>query len=531
MHQKQSQEYLDKVGTLQSQVESLEHQLHLADTERSMLQAQFEASQKEVERLSSDREDALNENSSSTEALKRQQEELEKMGQTIEGLRQEIKEKQLQIKKFERDLKQAHAERDDARKRMETFDDREEELFRKLRESDRIRRELHNKVMQLSGNIRVFVRVRPELPGEHEKEQKLLAEKASSDNTRKRKHDEMQLSETPFKFPGLFDGENGGDGQDLTKNLVEVLEPHKDRGGLKERRKKYRFGFDNVFTPNQGQDDIWEATEPLVQSAIDGYNVCIFAYGQTGSGKTYTMLGDQSNEGIVARAVAKLFNAKAELEALSKGTTTVSISVELLEIYNEQVRDLLSTEAQKDQNLKVTSMDVVGNILAKTSCSEEVMQALAIAQARRCVKATNSNSESSRSHMVFTIHFNVTSDDGITRKGKLHICDLAGSERLSKSGANSSVGGSLLKETKAINSSLSVLSNVIEKLQQGSPNVPFRESKLTMILQNSLGGNSKTLAIVCCNPMASHYHESLSSLRFADKVNKVELKAVSNFSC
>ena len=88
-----------------------------------------------------------------------------------------------------------------------------------------------------------------------------------------------------------------------------------------------------------------------------------------------------------------------------------------------------------------------------------------------------------------------------------------------------------MKETKAINSSLSVLSNVIERLQSGSANVPYRESKLTFLLQNSLGGNSKTLAIVCCNPLASHYHESLSSLRFAEKVNKVELQAISNFKC
>jgi hypothetical protein len=179
----------------------------------------------------------------------------------------------------------------------------------------------------------------------------------------------------------------------------------------------------------------------------------------------------------------------------------------------------------------VTSNNVEGTILATTTSSGEVMEILEIAQSRRCVKATNSNSESSRSHMVFTIHFDVTTEGGVSRKGKLHVCDLAGSERLGKSGANKSGAGSLLKETKAINSSLSVLSNVIEKLQKGNANVPFRESKLTMLLSGSLGGNSKTLAIVCCNPLASHFHESLCSLRFAEKVNKVELKASSNFSC
>ena len=188
---------------------------------------------------------------------------------------------------------------------------------------------------------------------------------------------------------------------------------------------------------------------------------------------------------------------------------------------------------------------------------KDVMNVLALAQSRRCVKATESNAESSRSHMVFTLHFSCTTKGGIKREGKLNICDLAGSERLSKSGANSIVQvshayslcvlyplsetpnkccffspqGDLMKETKNINSSLSVLSNVIEKLQAGSSSIPYRESKLTYLLKNSLGGNSKTLAIVCCNPHAAHFHESLCSIRFAEKVNKVELKAMANFKC
>jgi hypothetical protein len=222
------------------------------------------------------------------------------------------------------------------------FDDRKEELFRKLHESDRIRRDLHAKVMQLSGNIRVFVRVRPELPGEKAPQ---LDDVDQSSNARKRKH--IAIEEEPFKFPGLFDGDGNVEGDDLCKNLVELTEPPKDRGGLKERKKKWRFGFDHVFPPSKGQDEIWQATEPLVQSAIDGYNVCIFAYGQTGSGKTYTMLGDQSNQGIISRAVQKLFEAKQEIEMLSKGRTSVSIAVELLEIYNERFGICCQQAAQR----------------------------------------------------------------------------------------------------------------------------------------------------------------------------------------
>jgi len=254
----------------------------------------------------------------------------------------------------------------------------------------------------------------------------------------------------------------------------------------------------------------------------------------TGSGKTYTMLGEPGNEGIITRAVNKMFAAKREIEEISKGANKVEMSVELLEIYNEQVRDLLATDSGPDGKeipLKLTSQELVGNVVFPASCESEVMEVLSLAQSRRCVKATQSNAESSRSHMVFTLHFECITKGGIKRVGKLNICDLAGSERLGKSGANDVVGGDLMNETKNINKSLSVLSNCIEKLQAGSNQIPYRESKLTFLLKNSLGGNSKTLAIVCCNPHAAHFHESLCSIRFAERVNKVELKAIANFKC
>ena len=274
------------------------------------------------------------------------------------------------------------------------------------------------------------------------------------------------------------------------------------------------------------------------------------------------MLGEDGNDGLIGRSIRKMFAEKDEIEALSKNETKVSMAVELLEVYNEKVRDLLSSE--KNQDLKVTSSEVVGNIVVQTNTAEQVMKVLHLAQSRRCVRATASNAESSRSHMIFTISFNVTMKDGVERSGRLNICDLAGSERLSKSGANNTgvslltpacfgmvclcfhalpeshctfsiafhhfVQGALLEESKNINKSLSVLSNVIERLQSGDTNVPFRESKLTFLLKDSLSGNSKTLAIVCCNPLTEHFNESLCSLRFAEKVNRVDLKAVANFS-
>jgi kinesin family protein C1 len=226
---------------------------------------------------------------------------------------------------------------------------------------------------------------------------------------------------------------------DATKNRVKVKEPHKDRGGLKDRRKTWEYSFDKVFTPDHGQEDVWDSTEPLVQCAVDGFNVTIFAYGQTGSGKTHTMLGEPGNEGIVARSVKKLFSAKDELEGLARGECQVTISVELLEVYNEKIRDLVAPKCGpngEEINVKVTSQEVVGNTVVETSTEQQVTEILNLAQKRRCVKATSSNAESSRSHMLFTIHFDVSMKDGTVRTGKLNVCDLAGSERLDKSGAN-----------------------------------------------------------------------------------------------
>ena len=516
--------------TLEKQAQELEdvcQELEQSEKQRQALHEQLVATQASLQDASSAQADAVNKNAESLEALKNIQ-----LSLSEERLRREEVERR--VRDLGHDLQTVSHERDSARSNMLGFNDREAELYRKLVEGDRIRKEMHGKIMQLMGNIRVFVRVRPALPGE---QQLAASNKTCAKDGKKRKRAESEVEE-PFRFPGVYDRDDkrahfASGVDDATKNIVEVLEPRKDRGGLKERRKKWRYGFDKVFSPQSGQEDVWDATEPLVQCAVDGFNVSIFAYGQTGSGKTHTMLGEPGNEGIVSRSIKKLFDAKAEVEALSRGESQVSLSVELLEIYNEKVRDLLAPKSGangQEVNLKVTSQEVVGNTIVETSTEEEVKQILEMAQSRRCVKATASNSESSRSHMLFTVHFHVTTKDGVTQEGKLNVCDLAGSERLGKSGAHL-VGGALLEETKHINKSLSVLSNVIERLQAGEANVPFRESKLTFLLKDSLSGNSKTLAIVCCNPLSAHVNESVSSLRFAAKVNRVDLKAVANVSC
>ena len=502
-----------KVRHLESALSDTMQELEKSESQKKQFEAKLNEALTQMEKDAKFKEDVMEKNNEQSAVMKEMTDQRADM--------------QRKILELEHKLKTTSEERDAAKERLETFDQREDELFNKLQESDRLRRHLHNKVIQLCGNIRVYVRVRPALPNEAN-----ASDIPDTGRPNKRKHSEIE-EKTLFHYPGIYDGESKrttSGNEDPTKNMVEVTEPYKDRGGLSDRRKKWRFGFDHVFNPHHKQDDIWEATAPLVQSAVDGFNVTVFAYGQTGSGKTYTMLGEEGNKGIVTRSVEMLFKAKQEIEALSRGETNVELSVELLEIYNEKVRDLLADGNDgKEINLKVTSKRVVGNIIVPAQDEEQVAKILDKAQKRRTVKATSSNAVSSRSHMLFTIHFKATSKNGTVRSGKLNVCDLAGSERLNKSNANS-VGGALLKETKHINTSLSVLSNVIEKLQAGDSNVPFRESKLTYLLQDSLGGNSKTLAIVCCNPLPSHFHESLCSLRFAEKVNKVDLKAVANFS-
>jgi kinesin family protein C1 len=509
------------ISQLEGTVASLKKMIEKEEVRALDFKAKFESTLKELEAANETQHQLENKLSQAEEQLQKDAEFKEevihknkKSSASVKAMEKDRQNLNERLKQIEIELAKTREERDHAIIRLGTSDKREDELFEKLLESDRVRRELHARVMYLSGNIRVFVRVRPPIPGEEE------------NCTEDDKH---------FRFGG-----NGGlTGQintkygsdDPTKNLLEVIEPKKDRGGLSERRKKWTFGFDQIYDPSCDQRDVWEGCEPLIQSAIDGFNVTIFAYGQTGSGKTYTMLGDSTrsdSEGIISRAVRKLFDSKAKIEELSRGEKQVFLSVELLEIYNENVRDLLSASKQ-DTFLKIVANEAVGSTHLPVNSEMDVFKVLEMAQKRRCVKATASNATSSRSHMLFTIVFNVQSKDGTAQTGKLHVCDLAGSERLGKSGANN-VGGALLNETKHINLSLSTLSNVIEKLQAGDSNVPFRESKLTSLLQNSLGGNSKTLCIVCANPLQAHFHETLCSLRFAAKINKVDLKAQQNFS-
>ena len=241
------------------------------------------------------------------------------------------------------------------------------------------------------------------------------------------------------------------------------------------------------------------------------------------------MIGVDGDRGLIPRAVKRLFEAKGEIER--GGQEVVKISVEMLEIYNEKVRDLLGHNAGPDGQLvkpKLSSNEAVRNIKMIAQNEQHVKGILNRALDRRSVGATNVNAESSRSHLLFRIHFNGSSMDDANvsaRSGCLHIVDLAGTESLDKSGSV----GERLTEAKHINQSLSalrlVIQSLLEKQKNGSDeHISYRTSVLTSLLINSLEGDSKTLFIVCCSPHQTHVNESLHSLRFADMASNVQLK-------
>merc|ERR1719277_1995199 len=282
-------------------------------------------------------------------------------------------------------------------------------------------------------------------------------------------------------------------------------------------RRKW-FEFDKVFSPKTEQQSVFEEVKPLATSVLDGYNVCIFAYGQTGSGKTFTMTGNKENPGLNVRVLKELFKIREE----RKLDLDIRISMVICEIYNETIKDLFVTK-QKKLDVKTNpdgSNTVPGLVEKSVESHEDVLNAMNEAQGNRTVMATDMNEESSRSHSIVQVKTTaVTRKDRREYTGKINLIDLAGSENVQKSG----VSGQGLKEAQNINKSLSALGDVIQSLIAKSGHVPYRNSKLTMMLKDSLGGDSKTLMIVQCSPAQTNCVESLSSLNFASRARNVEL--------
>ncbi|KAG1348189.1 kinesin-like protein KIN-14R [Cocos nucifera] len=342
------------------------------------------------------------------------------------------------------------------------------------------RKDLYNKIIELKGNIRVFCRCRP-----------------------------LNAEEIAGGASVAVDFESAKDGELIVKGHVSS---------------KKVFKFDSVFSPEEDQEKVFVKTSPLATSVLDGYNVCIFAYGQTGTGKTFTMEGTEEARGVNYRTLEQLFRIIRERQGLFQYEITVSV----LEVYNEQIHDLLLMGSQPGvaaKRLEVRQVaegvhHVPGLVEAHVSNMDEVWEVLQTGSKARAVGSTNANEHSSRSHCIHCVM--VRGENLITgecTRSKLWLIDLAGSERVAKTDAQ----GERLKEAQNINKSLSALGDVISALATKSPHVPFRNSKLTHLLQDSLGGDSKTLMFVQISPNENDVGETLCSLNFASRVRGIEL--------
>lgn len=418
---------------------------------------------------------------------------------------------QAKIKEREIKLKENKDRQAELKEYIEKTESDLKEINDILMKEESLRRSLHNELQELRGNIRVFCRIRPPLP------------KIEDPNTH-------HVKVKPF------DDING-------VQVMEIIKPNNENNnsnsnsnsnnnnnsaGSNSNNIPQQFKFDRIFDIGEDNSEVFKEVGQLVQSSLDGYNVCIFAYGQTGSGKTFTMLNP--GDGIIPSTISHIFNW---IENLKEHGWKYKIECQFVEIYNENIIDLLRNGNMENNNnnrceIRHDHENEITTITNVTTCQldtkESVCKILQKATKLRSTASTESNEHSSRSHSIFILHLyghnTLTNEDS---HGILNLVDLAGSERIH----SSQVSGDRLRETQNINRSLSCLGDVIHALntpdRNGRRHVPFRNSKLTYLLQYSLTGNSKTLMFVNVSPSISHLNETLNSLRFASKVNSTKI--------
>mmetsp|Transcript_16795 Transcript_16795/g.25247 ORF Transcript_16795/g.25247 Transcript_16795/m.25247 type:complete len:1631 (-) Transcript_16795:170-5062(-) len=350
------------------------------------------------------------------------------------------------------------------------------QLTAQYKKEANLRKKYKNELEDLKGAIRVYARVRP--MAQYEKDRNC---------------------ECVVSFP------------DETSVKVQTSRGEKE------------FEFDAAFTDTSTQEQVFEDTKRLVESMLDGYNVCLFAYGQTGSGKTFTMTGSADLPGLTPRSINEMYRLIHE-----RTHCTVRVSTYFVELYNDNIVDLYWLLDNKkgrgepprlDIKLDSKKMVYIKNCIVKdASSAEELMELFRLGNMERHVGATKMNAESSRSHSIFAVM--CESYDSTTKKtvtGKLSLVDLAGSERADKTGASAE----RLREAQSINKSLSALGDVISALSEGEKFIPYRNNKLTQLMQDSLGGNAKTLMFVNFSPADYNSDETVTSLSYATRVKKI----------
>jgi len=340
------------------------------------------------------------------------------------------------------------------------------ELVKKYRAEVILRKQLYNQVQELRGNIRVFCRCRKD-----------------------------KRVKCALKFPSK------------TEIILDSM-----------AGKPTTVDFDKTYGPDTEQAAIFEDTKEVIMSVLDGYNVCLMAYGQTGAGKSFTMMGPPDNPGVNRRAIKQLL----ELVQGNTDTMEVKIICSLMEVYNENVFDLLAVEGRVKRDVKVGAQGAFVHEITERQISnaDETELLMADGDKNRSVAATSMNAESSRSHLIFQIRVDtVNKVSGMRSSAKLTLVDLAGSERIAKS----EVTGDQLVEAAAINKSLSALGQCFQAIAKQAPHVPFRNSKLTHVLQDSLGGDSKTCMFINVRPDDDNLSETWSTLNFGQNIRKIEL--------
>jgi len=352
---------------------------------------------------------------------------------------------------------------------------------------------LRNKTQELKGNIRVFCRIRPVIT-DMDGNDDIVCQKGVKEIINIKNLHKIEVWTS-------IDGFKAGSQKICNNSMISQS-----------------FNFDAVFGHLANQEDLFKEVYHLVMSALDGYKICIFAYGQTGSGKTYTMEGNyqiKKERGIIPRAVESLF---MNIEKNKGEGWNYEIEASFQEIYLDQIRDLLSTENWMKQMNKASDYQPTKVTVEQAT---DVYDLLDTARANRVVGETSCNARSSRSHSLFQLTirwFHAHINDGKEQEGAINLIDLAGSERLYKNGSNADKV--LLNESTAINKSLSCLRDVISALANKDRHVPYRNSKLTYVLQPHLASkSSKTLMLVNASPLARHIGETVNSLRFASEVN------------
>ncbi|KAM9069064.1 kinesin-like protein KIFC3 isoform 3-T3 [Sarcophilus harrisii] len=487
----------EQVGMQRQVLKEMEQQLQNSQHTTTQLKAQIMMYESELERAHGQMLEEMqtmeeDKNRAIEEAFARAQVEMKAVHENLAGVRTNLLTLQPALRTLTNDynglkrqvrdfplllqeaLKSAKAEIGQA---IEEVNNTNRELLRKYRRELQLRKKCHNELVRLKGNIRVIGRVRPIT-------------------------------------------KEDGDGSEAA-NAVTFDSDDDAVIHLLHKGKSVSFELDKVFPPHATQQDVFQEVQALITSCIDGYNVCIFAYGQTGAGKTYTMEGTVENPGINQRALQLLFSEVQEKSSDWEYTITVSVA----EIYNEALRDLLGKEPQEKLEIKLCpdgsgQLYVPGLTEFKVQSVEDINRVFEFGHTNRTTEYTNLNEHSSRSHALLIITVRGTDySTGLRTTGKLNLVDLAGSERVGKSGAE----GSRLREAQYINKSLSALGDVISALRSRQGHVPFRNSKLTYLLQDSLSGDSKTLMLVQVSPVEKNTSETLCSLKFAERVRSVEL--------